>query len=79
MKGNKLRVVVIYDQVQGTDKHCDNICQHMAHPQAMSKLAMARCDLFDVGLEWDKRKKAHGYKRTERCINAEDAADELVL
>lgn len=76
---SKSRTVLIYDQVLATDKHCDNSCQHMSHPQAVSKLATARCDLFDIGLVWNKRKKNHGYIRCVACVRAEDLADEQEL
>lgn len=79
MRGYKLRVVVVYEQVSSSANHCDNSCQHMSHPPISDQYGGARCDLFDVGLVWDKRKKKHGYKRCADCLKAEDAAEEMGL
>jgi hypothetical protein len=76
---SNIRTVLIYDQVLASGKHCDNSCQHMSHPQAVSKLATARCDLFDIGLVRNKRKKTHGYIRCSACIRAENLAEEQEL
>jgi len=76
MKNNRLRVVAVYDQVEASTNHCNNSCQHMAHPRA-SEPSAAACDLFDVPLVWDKRKKLHGYKRCASCKNSESLAEEL--
>jgi hypothetical protein len=76
MKGNKLRQVLIFDQVEASDRHCNNSCQHMSHPQANSHLDSARCDLFDIQLVWNRRRKTHGYIRCTACKKAEDLADE---
>ncbi len=76
MKGNRIRSVMIYDQVEATDRHCNNSCQHMAHPQARNAQDGARCDLFDIQLVWNKRKRYHGYIRCSACKRAEDLAEE---
>lgn len=76
MKGNKVRSVLIYDNVEASDQHCNDSCQHIAHPQATSPLASARCDLFDIGLVRNKRRKHHAYIRCSACKRAEDLAEE---
>jgi hypothetical protein len=75
MRGNELRLVLVPDQVEASDSHCNNSCQHMAHPQASSpSSASVHCDLFDAALNWDKRRKYHGYKRATECKDAEQSA-----
>jgi len=75
MKGNRLRVVLIYDQVEASDRHCNNSCQHMSHGR-LNNSEPTRCDLFDIELVWNKRRKGHGYIRCAACKKAEDLADE---
>jgi hypothetical protein len=71
MKGNRIRSVMIYDNVEASDRHCSGSCQHMSHPQTG-----AHCDLFDIQLVWNKRKKYDGYIRCSACKRAEDLAEE---
>lgn len=37
MKGNNVRTVLIYDEVNASDQHCANSCQHMAHPRLVPR------------------------------------------
>lgn len=70
MKGNKLRTLVIYKEIEATDRHCNNSCPYLTS----DLLETGKCALFSARLEWDKRKKHHGYKRVKSCIQAEERA-----
>lgn len=63
-----LRIVAI--GVEATANHCNNSCRFMEINTYLSG-PRASCTLFQMPMVWDKRKKQHGYKRTDMCKLAE--------
>ena len=56
---NKTRLILVKIETS-TNKHCSNDCQFM-------RVDGKHCLAFDCELEWDPKRKAHGYKRCSAC------------
>ncbi len=68
-KSRMLTVFVAVDITTSSKTHCSNDCRFMTtFSRGVCSLAG---DYETVELEWDRRKKLHGYKRTKVCMSAE--------
>lgn len=64
----KTRLVLVEITVS-SPTHCSNNCRFMeTHRAGVCTLGG---DFETVELQWDRRKKEHGFKRTKDCLNAE--------
>lgn len=53
-------------------KHCDNNCRFMRVVVEPGILYDVTCDLYDVLLSWNRRRKRNGYMRCSQCCESKE-------
>ncbi len=70
MKTPVLRTLHVVLEIEvSSPNHCSNNCRFMV-TGSVGVCALGG-DFETVELEWDRRKRAHGYKRSSACKHAE--------